>query len=109
MDQRSRATGQWSRVTAFSRCFLLCYISDSKSFVHYLAKQFWQWKLREFPERATEDGYHEYDDILETYTMENYEYRYVSSTSNKPHMNNADKNCQITLNGHQPYVYLINH
>ncbi|KAK2182319.1 hypothetical protein NP493_360g03046 [Ridgeia piscesae] len=28
---------------------------------------FWAWKLREFPEQATKDGFHQYDDKLESY------------------------------------------
>ncbi len=42
-----------------------------------LTEEFWQWKLREYPELATGSGYHQHDDRLESYTYGNLDQRWV--------------------------------
>ncbi|KAK2142309.1 hypothetical protein LSH36_973g00072 [Paralvinella palmiformis] len=43
--------------------------------LHVLTSDFWSWKLREFPELATTEGIHDYDDKLESYSYSNFDLR----------------------------------
>ena len=42
-----------------------------------LTESFWNWKLREFPESATKEKFHDHDDEVESYTMEAFTLRKV--------------------------------
>lgn len=44
-----------------------------------LTETFWDWKLRQFPEFATRDEFHDHDDQLEAYSLNAYTYRKVQS------------------------------
>ena len=39
---------------------------------------FWEWKIRQFPEYATSEGFHQHDEKLESFTLETMDYRKVS-------------------------------
>lgn len=43
-----------------------------------LFDDFWQWRLKDSPELATMVGMHEYDDQLESYSLQSYNQRKVS-------------------------------
>ena len=43
-----------------------------------LEGDYWSWKTKEFPTFATAVGVHEYDDRLETFTLEAFDNRIVS-------------------------------
>lgn len=45
--------------------------------VYKLTETFWSWKLRQFPESATREGFDDYDDRLESFTLQTFEYRKV--------------------------------
>ena len=43
-----------------------------------IADEFWAWKLKEFPEQATRNGFHQYDDKLESFAPHSFSRRLVS-------------------------------
>lgn len=50
-----------------------CSIKDAT--LRAVTDEFWAWKLREYPEQATKDGFHQYDDKLESYAPHSFSRR----------------------------------
>lgn len=40
--------------------------------------KFWDWKIREFPEDATAEGFHAHEDKMESFTFDTMDFRKVS-------------------------------
>jgi len=68
--------------------FLVCIIAGSWNSgnslspeVQQLADDYWNWRLRDYPEYATFVGMNEYNDLLDDISQEAYQYRYDNATT----------------------------